>query len=91
MVKLITIRHIRECMCSVALTSGRSCSGPCAATIVNSPGVMVLASSANDIPFSLPCEELLALLLGLERELSVLCGLSRYLRLGTACGAAYAS
>jgi hypothetical protein len=90
MVKLIisqTYKRLRV----LGLTSGRSCSGPCAATIANSPGVMVLASSARDDPRSLASEGLLVLFPGLKRALSVLCGLSRYLRLGTAWGAAYAS
>lgn len=78
-------------MHSGILTSGRSYSGPSPATIVNSPGVMVLASSASDIPLSLAREELLVLLPELERILSVLRGLSMCLRLGTAWGAAYAS
>jgi hypothetical protein len=52
---------------------------------------MVLASSARDDPRSLASEGLLVLFPGLKRVLSVLCGLSRYLRLGTAWGAAYAS
>jgi len=52
---------------------------------------MVLASSVDDIPRSLVHEELRVLFPRLGRVLSVLCGLNRYLRLGTAWGVAYAS
>jgi hypothetical protein len=72
------IRHVQE-----ILTLRRSCRGPCAAAIVNSPGVMVLASS-DDIPRSLVREELRVLLPALERVPSFLRGLNRCLRLGTA-------
>lgn len=62
--------------------------GLCAAASVSSPGVIVLASSFNELDVSLARDKLLVLPSALETEPFGRRGLERYLRLGTGCGAA---